>query len=414
MPVILSPFACRLLQAVIFLIVPTAIVAPHGVVWGILISGALGLYYSLKQPLPHLPKPLPGITLALPLWGTVTSFWAEYPWISFIAGVKVLILFILGLYWCRLVSGLASDVKKSFLNAFIAGLLIGIIFLLVDIWLGNPWQMFWYKTSAKAFAQGTLIISLAFWPTALWVFRQNYSVFKNFTLLSILALTILYIFFNIDCDTSFIGLLIGIFIFLTTLWLPRLTCRGLRLGIPFLIICFPFISLHAFKPETIPAYNRYIYSASYLDRLYIWNEVAQSITDHPWRGIGLDGTRRHIKTSLPRTWIFEGQDGKIHTRQTMRFATHPHNAILQLWLELGIVGLMGGILLAFHVLSLIKNSAISSWERATSNALFINVLVIVWVSLGFWQNWWISGVWMVAGLLLAAVKDDRHVAQALP
>lgn len=409
-PVVLSSFASRLLTVIVFLFIPLSLMTPHGVVWEVIIGGSVGLYYSRKQILTNLPKPLVYTLLAIPLWGIVTVLWAEYPGNSFIMGLKILALIILGLYWCRLTLSLSQDTRKSLIKALTGGLFLSLFFLNLDFWCGNLWQAFWGKSSSKAFAQGSLLISLATWPAILWIFYHPRSLQWRLSLIICLLFSVFWTLFQIDCDTSFIGLFLGLCIFLGTLFLPRVASRGMRLFLPLFIISFPFISLYAFKPESIPTYNAYIYSSSYLDRLYIWNEVATSILEHPWRGIGMNGTPHHKKTQESREWLYIDKKGKLHKNKTMRFGMHPHNAILQLWLELGFLGVILGVLLTYQILLHIYCSRLRSVEKAIAAGLFTGTFMIVWVNLGFWQNWWVSGLWIIIGLtvmMFKGIKESR-------
>jgi O-antigen ligase len=185
----------------------------------------------------------------------------------------------------------------------------------------------------------------------------------------------------------------------------------MRLFIPAFIISFPFISLFAFKPEHIPAYNNYLHTSSFLDRLYIWNDVATTILDHPWKGIGMDGTRHHEKTQKFRSWLYTDSTGKQNEIQTQRFGVHPHNAILQLWLELGALGFILGVLLPYQILFQIYRTNLLTIEKAVSAGLFTGTFLVVWVNLGFWQNWWISGLWIIIGLTISMFKGKGETGE---
>ena len=410
-PVVLSPFVHRLLHVIIFLFIPVAIVAPRIVVWEIIIGGLVGLYYSRKQSLTQIPLPLNIIILMIPLWALVTTLWAKYPISSLMTSLKILALVVLGLYWCRLTLSVPQQTRKSLITALIVGFLFGLLFLIGDIWFKNPWQIFWGKSSAKALAQGSLLISLVAWPIILWVLRRPYSIYGRIGLLVSLLISIFWVLLQIDCDTSFIGLFMGICVFLGTLSFPRLTSFGMRLFVPIIIISFPFISLFAFKPEHIPTYNTYLHEISFIDRFYIWNDVAATILEHPWKGIGVDGTRYHEKNQELREWQFIDEAGKKHKIQTQRFGIHPHNAILQLWLELGFVGFILGILLPCQVLRQIYCTNLSLVEKAVSSGLFTGVFLVVWVNLGFWQNWWIAALWIIVGLTISMLKGRGEISE---
>lgn len=410
-PVPISPLVNRLLHIIIFIFIPIAILAPHMIVWEVIIGGLVGLYYSRKQSLAELPKSITILLLMIPFWALVTTLWADHPLSSLVTSLKTLSLVIFGLYWCRLTLSLPPLIRKSLVTALIVGLFIGIFFLTVDIWFENPWQTYWGKSSAKALSQGSLLISLAAWPTTLWIFQRPYSIYWRIVLLISLTSLIFWVLLQIDCDTSFIGLFLGICVFLGTLSLPRIASFGMRFFIPFLIVSFPFISLVAFKPEYIPVHNTYFHSVSFLDRLYLWNDVATTILDHPWLGIGMDGTRHHEKTQRVRAWSFIDKTGEQHKIQTQRFGLHPHNAILQLWLELGLFGFILGTLLAYQVLLQIYRNRLPSIEKAVGSGLFTGTFLVIWVNLGFWQNWWISGLWMIIGLTITMFKHKGETSE---
>lgn len=413
-PVILSPFANHILKSLIFLFIPLSIMAPHGVVWEIIIAGLIGLYYSRTHTLEKLPKPMVVVLFMIPLWGLLSSLWSKYSIHSLTSSLKIFALVFLGIFWCRLTLSLPPNIKKYLMQALLVGLLTGIVFLLIEEWLGSPWRYFWNKTSAKAFAQGSLMISLVAWPVILWILQRPYSFSWRLSMLVSLLAVVFLTLLQIECDTSYIGLLLGICVFLGTLYLPRLTSWGMRLFVPLIIISFPIISLYAFKPEYIPTYNKYIHSASYIDRMYIWNDVTNSIVEHPWLGIGMDGSRSHEKTQLIREWKYTNENGKVIKNQTACFPIHPHNAILQLWLELGFLGVIMGTLLAYLALFYIYKTNLSPIEKAIRAGLFTNAFLVVWVNLGFWQNWWISGLWIIIGLTISVFDGRRETNETVP
>ena len=410
----LAPFARTLLIITLFLFIPVAIMAPHGVVWEIVIGGLVGVYYSRQQPLFDLPRSLTFILLCIPTWALITALWAQHPLLSLLMSLKIFVLLIFGIYWCRLTLSLSQPDKQSLIKALIAGLLLGLIFLLTDLWAGNPWHLFLQKTPAKVFAQGSLLISLAAWPIGFWILRQSHSLSYRLggvlVFLTLLCLTL----FSIDCDTSFVGLFAGIAVFLGILVLPRMTSWGLRLGALICIATFPFMSLYAFKPDLIPTYNHYIHVHSYIHRLYVWHETATLIFENPsssktlWRGIGMDETRHHPKAHTLCQLSYADGSGNVHRFTSACIPLHPHNAILQLWLELGLPGFILGILLAYQILSLLFQTALSSQEKATGAGLFTAAFLVVWVNLGFWQTWWISGLWIIVGLTICLFKGKEN------
>ena len=405
----LTPLTHRVLMLLIFLFIPISVMAPQALVWEIIIGGLIGFYYTHKQSLLKFPKPLIFILLVIPLWGLVTTLWAYNPFSTALVSLKVLSLGVLGAYWCRFTLSMSPSTQAYLIKAFVAGLILGMVLLAINKLAGNFWQTYLMKSSSKAFAQGSLMISLAAWISILWAFQQPYSLLLRIGLVGFFLISIFWTLFQIDCDTSFMGLFLGICAFGGTMLLPRLTSWGMRLLVPILIVSFPFVSYYAFKPELIPTYNTFIHSPSYIDRLYIWNDVATTIFKNPWQGIGMGGTPHHENRHLKRHWTFTDRNGKTQDFQTSRFGMHPHNAILQLWLELGIFGLLLGTLLAHFVLSQIFRTSLDRMGQAICAGLFSSAFLIVWVNLGFWQTWWISGLWMIIGLSITIFKNKREI-----
>jgi O-antigen ligase len=173
------------------------------------------------------------------------------------------------------------------------------------------------------------------------------------------------------------------------------------------------MSLYAFKPDLIPTYNHYLHVQSYVHRLYIWHETAALIFENSashntfWRGIGMDGTRYHPKAHTSCHFPYVNPEGGISEIISRCIPLHPHNAILQLWLELGLPGCILSILLVYQILNAIFQTTLSVREKAIGAGLFTAAFLVVWVNLGFWQTWWIAGLWIIIGMTICLFKGKE-------
>jgi O-antigen ligase len=136
--------------------------------------------------------------------------------------------------------------------------------------------------------------------------------------------------------------------------------------------------------------------ASWGIRLDIWRFTARKIAEHPWRGWGVDASR--VWDEIP---------------------LHPHNAALQLWFELGVVGAAIGAVFWAYVWARIGRFAD---ENALSAGVFAAVAVaylsIGGMSFGVWQEWWLAlGALavVVCRLFFVAMADwpGEHELEAL-
>jgi len=126
-------------------------------------------------------------------------------------------------------------------------------------------------------------------------------------------------------------------------------------------------------------------------RLWIWSFAGDRIAERPLAGWGLDASR-----SIP------GGKDPIRPGETW-LPLHPHNAPLQLWLELGVPG---AVLFALLVAYVWHALAIVPWSRmfgaATGGSLAVAMIACI-AAYGIWQEWWLGELWFsLFGVLVMA------------
>jgi O-antigen ligase len=127
--------------------------------------------------------------------------------------------------------------------------------------------------------------------------------------------------------------------------------------------------------------------ASWGARIDIWRFTAHLIEQRPFLGWGLDASR-----------AFPGA-----------IPLHPHDAALQLWLELGAVG--AGLVVTYFAWLLARIEQLRARDPALAAAQLASLsayLVIGALSFGVWQEWWLAlgALTMVA---FAALTNARRL-----
>jgi len=122
--------------------------------------------------------------------------------------------------------------------------------------------------------------------------------------------------------------------------LPAATRVALRM-VPFAALGWPFAAQNLFLHhheviEHLPP--------SWQDRTEIWDYMSYRIFDRPLLGWGL-GTSYTLPNAEPHGALYHYSHGP---------ASHPHNAVLQLWVELGIPGLVFGVVISILILEWIS------------------------------------------------------------
>lgn len=94
-------------------------------------------------------------------------------------------------------------------------------------------------------------------------------------------------------------------------------------------------------------------------------------------------------------------------RQMLKIG-HPHNAFLQVWVELGVVG---AVLLSLLVLWVLRCLADAPDKiRRVGLMTLMSASAIALVSHGAWQGWWISAVALAAALLTIRSSSSKDAA----
>lgn len=132
------------------------------------------------------------------------------------------------------------------------------------------------------------------------------------------------------------------------------------------------------------------------DRVEIWNFSVRRIVERPILGWGFDDSRNI---------------GKLHIKSedTNRpvMPLHPHNAPLQILLELGAVGGLISFALLWLLAARLENLPLPS--RIFGQALYVATLTISCVSFGLRQNEWLT---MMISAALLVLLTARSVTQA--
>ena len=121
-------------------------------------------------------------------------------------------------------------------------------------------------------------------------------------------------------------------------------------------------------------------------RLFIWEYIANASTNNIFTGIGLANSR--FIEILPAEMI--DLDGTMISPLPL----HPHNVVMQILFETGIIGLVLFLLIGCKYIIIIgydyyKKDLLSINMLAASYACFTTYFIIAMISYNFWQSWWI-------------------------
>lgn len=293
----------------------------------------------------------------------------EY-WISVVALVPALALF----------CAMEADRPPARLDlAFILGFVTALLLLAIQFGLGFSFvqevssgeaEYFWPVTLGR----GTVILAFAYFPLLMALDRFVGDL--RVRGISKAALTVVLFFFawiGLN-DTVRVAFPLALVACGAALVLPTRLCAKLVLaGIGVGLLAFPFIfsQIDAFMPTSVRHWDQ----ASAGARLEIWRAVTEKVLAAPVTGYGFSGSRfidfgeRPENVFMPKHMILQ----------------HPHNGLLQVWLDLGGVGVLALLCGMFFAYRKIAAGPLSL-QRAEVG-LIVTIFFVYLTGYGLWQQW---------------------------
>ena len=398
------------LSAVGFLMVPVAVLEP---LW-ITVIAALAAVAAIIESVgngsrPRLFGPLAWLLAALVIWGAASTIWSIVPEQSMSRAFR---LFLFGAGSIILLSAAMriDPARRQRLESFtVAGFVIGLLFILFELATSgfvhsalNGFYNFSGGPLTRAMNlfelnRASSVISILAWVVVIPVWRKyGWAGALTVVLVSAFAIS------QLQPGSPFLAILAGATLFGVAWFVPRLATAVLLAGIAIGLLMLPFIA--DIQPIITGLIRDFGFSEFSLHhRMAIWQFASEHSIARPVMGWGLDASRL----------VGVGQEVVVDDAPNLRFRSvdvlplHPHNALLQAWLELGAVGaLLLGALFAAAVRA-IHRCVHGRLERAAAYAAFTAAFVNAELSFGIWQGWWISTLALTAVLLVALIQPAR-------
>jgi O-antigen ligase len=144
---------------------------------------------------------------------------------------------------------------------------------------------------------------------------------------------------------------------------------------------------------------------SYTHRLIIWSFVYNKTLEKPILGYGI-GNSRFVPVAQSDMVQYNRNDSTEEKRTLLSpLPLHPHNNIMQVFIELGALGLLLMSVYMWNILKKVKNIASEKQDiiwHAAATSMIINYFCIGMISFNMWQSWWM--LIMFLGILILNIK----------
>ena len=379
-----------LLISILFILVaPVAALAPKGTV---VLVGAGALIVLATGPWRQIPAGLRrlgpfGWALVLLLgWASASLVWTIRP-----DGAASLWLrqALVALGGGLLLTGIwtsPAPLAERWRHALAIAAPLLLALLLFELWfdgaltrLVRPGQVF----HESMLSRGSVLLAIFAWPAAAAIAERRGGVVAAIFL--VLVLGALY---SSPIAAATLAFLLGAALFVVVLLgaaaVLRVLAWLLPLGVLAFALLFVLVDAGAYLWEAYPDLH---YSLRH--RLLVWQFVGERIAEHPMLGWGFDASRDLPGAASPQ---YGPQFGGV-------LPLHPHNAALQLWLELGLPGLLLGMAvlgLALRAAPLLSAPRLPQAAAVGAAASFV---ALAQASFGIWQSWWLASAWLAAAMI---------------
>lgn len=396
--------AAIILPIIALILPPLAVFAPLGTA-PVLAVGAVAMLALRGRDLVAALRswmPLLTLLLLLGLWATASAAWSILPGHSLFEGLRFTAISAAGLVMIAGSARGAPAIYNRLAWALIVGMLLALASLALERYGNAPITHLWLDAPSdeaiglSRFDRGVTVLVLMLWPA---LFATPSKLARAFLIIAAVAIAQALV-----SAAALLALLTSLGVFAVAFFFPRMVAAAMILGVVALGVAIPWatpqdatiLALHERAPWI---------KWSGIHRLVIWRFAADRVAERPLLGWGMDASRAmpggktDISTVLPTLHYPSGAE---------LLPLHPHDAMLELRLELGVPGLLLGFAIIGWVLFVLGwRARLVRGRRAAALALSAAVLTVGMLSFGLWQAWWLSTVWLVAALYSGATPINQ-------
>jgi O-antigen ligase len=140
-------------------------------------------------------------------------------------------------------------------------------------------------------------------------------------------------------------------------------------------------------------------------RLCIWRHCVQRISERPLRGHGLWGLRAD---KLPEAVCVEENGEQRKAIQKNIYVLHQHNMSLEIWQDLGFVGVLLFLFLLNALFQVLQEARIPIVLKSGFCASLSAAFAMTAVCFSFWQSWWFFLLCLIAPIIRALIIVNRN------
>ncbi len=346
---------------------------PHGNIYPFLALLAVCIFQFKKNELQVEKFNL--LVFALIAWSALSIFWAIDLSKALQMFVKINGLMLAGWFWWNHYKKFNQFQLQQFQRIVsIAGQLLAVS--LVVFGINSKFGGTLYNIIDEHISQA-LVHGCAACCLAIWLALQGPNRW-------IQGLVLIFLFFTMHyctSDAASLGILLGAGTLVTSKFFPRFLKAMFIYGMPAVWAGLPFV-FRIFSPDQYVQLAKTL-DPSYTHRLFIWHSVTNQIFERFWTGFGFGSSR--YRSCLIRgedITLLEGAEKLVLSAPEN--CLHPHNFMLQIWFDFGVIGVVLACLLWIFYW-------VNQYDKVNvyTIAFWGSALCIAATGISVWQTWWL-------------------------
>jgi hypothetical protein len=296
-------------------------------------------------------------------WAGLTILWTPRPGeaVGRLAEI-VLILTLFG--WA--IACMQDRTRRSDVNLIPIGTAIAALMLAVELMPRSPVAFLVDPSENRIETQrAATLLALLVWPAigSLTVQARNWQA----ATLAAVAVGALWLVKDLVVLAAFLA---GALAFGLTGWRPRSAILGVGAAVLTMLLLAPLIGW------LMSHYGGFLLPREGDALVGIWRDVTFSLPSRLLQGFGFDAS------------------GALERGTSGVLLGSPRNAALQIWLELGLMGVV--LAAAALILALLAVEEIDPKARPAALAVFTSAAVLMFAGTAAWQNWWVTALGLTA------------------
>jgi hypothetical protein len=151
--------------------------------------------------------------------------------------------------------------------------------------------------------------------------------------------------------------------------------------------------------------------SSIIHRFLVWEYVGAEILKKPLLGNGIGTSRvigQKVILKVPRSSMKSESEEQFRFQEIKgAIPLHPHNNFLEIWLELGLIGIIMLLIIWTRIIKYGINLRKKSYYLGTGYCTsIVSIFIVANLSFGFFQAWWMSTIALVFLIIINSVKSN--------